>query len=171
MALPGAQHQLPPQGLPSISSITNGLPSAAAHLPPDQLSLSESTRDSGTWPQPHSKRKFSSIFEVLCFERSAVCTLSLTRSWARHATSLTTIRAPSSHAANITFYYAMLLALTATTYRQLGELSGSSSTYSTQPRRLTTAQLNLEHAPVRPCSAFSTLDWVTTTLHQPRLSP
>lgn len=49
------QHQL--QGLPSISSLTNGLPSSVQQLSPDQQSLTESTRDSGTWPQPQSKRK------------------------------------------------------------------------------------------------------------------
>ncbi|KXT06400.1 hypothetical protein AC578_6004 [Pseudocercospora eumusae] len=50
------QHQQHPQaqGLPSISSLTNGLPPSAP-ISPDQQSASDSTRDSGTWPQPQSK--------------------------------------------------------------------------------------------------------------------
>ncbi|EME88923.1 uncharacterized protein MYCFIDRAFT_86140 [Pseudocercospora fijiensis CIRAD86] len=49
------QHQHPQgQGLPSISSLTNGLPPSAP-ISPDQQSASDSTRDSGTWPQPQSK--------------------------------------------------------------------------------------------------------------------
>ncbi|KAK3655656.1 hypothetical protein LTR56_003305 [Elasticomyces elasticus] len=69
MALPTAQHHQPPQGLPSISSLTTGLPSSASRLPSDQHSLSESTRDSGTWPQPQSKRK--SFDHAALTERSA----------------------------------------------------------------------------------------------------
>ncbi|CAK1354415.1 Protein esc1 [Cercospora beticola] len=42
------------QGLPSISSLTNGLPKSAP-ISPDGQSLTDSTRDSGTWPQPQSK--------------------------------------------------------------------------------------------------------------------
>ncbi|KAF7193386.1 Protein esc1 [Pseudocercospora fuligena] len=51
-----AQQQQHPQGqgLPSISSLTNGLPPSAP-ISPDQQSASDSTRDSGTWPQPQSK--------------------------------------------------------------------------------------------------------------------
>jgi hypothetical protein len=44
---PQQQHQ----GLPSISSLTSNLPHGAP-ISPDQSSLAESTRDSGTWPQP-----------------------------------------------------------------------------------------------------------------------
>ncbi|CAK3959396.1 HLH transcription factor (Hpa3) like [Lecanosticta acicola] len=43
------------QGLPSISSLTNGLPPSAP-ISPDQQSATDSTRDSGTWPQPHSSK-------------------------------------------------------------------------------------------------------------------
>lgn len=49
---PSQKHQ---QGLPSISSLTNGLPPASQQLSPEQLSATDSTRDSGTWPQPQSK--------------------------------------------------------------------------------------------------------------------
>ena len=62
MATSNGENQRPPpqrqqsQGLPSISSLTNGLPAASQRVSSDQLSP-ESTRDSGTWPQPHSKRE------------------------------------------------------------------------------------------------------------------
>ncbi|KAI5369547.1 Putative myc-type, basic helix-loop-helix (bHLH) domain-containing protein [Septoria linicola] len=48
------QQQQHGQGLPSISSLTNGLPRTAP-ISPDGQSLTDSTRDSGTWPQPQSK--------------------------------------------------------------------------------------------------------------------
>jgi len=47
------QQQSNPQGLPSISSLTNGLPPSAP-ISPDQST--DSTRDSGTWPQPHNSK-------------------------------------------------------------------------------------------------------------------
>ena len=53
-ALPPKQHS---QGLPSISSLTNGLRPASQQLSPEQLSATDSTRDSGTWPQPHHQNK------------------------------------------------------------------------------------------------------------------
>ncbi|WPG97986.1 Protein esc1 [Acrodontium crateriforme] len=59
MAAPmsAASQQSGHQGLPSISSLTNGLPtSLSSHQrSPDRQSLNESSRDSGTWPQPQSK--------------------------------------------------------------------------------------------------------------------
>lgn len=56
------------QGLPSISSLTNGLP-ASQRPSTDQLSP-ESTRDSGTWPQPHSKRESPSPPQAIASTRS-----------------------------------------------------------------------------------------------------
>jgi hypothetical protein len=54
---PQQQHQ----GLPSISSLTSNLPHGAP-ISPDQSSLAESTRDSGTWPQPGpNKCKYSCV--------------------------------------------------------------------------------------------------------------
>lgn len=44
------------QGLPSITTLTNGL-RPSAPISPDQQSTSDTTRDSGTWPQPQNKRK------------------------------------------------------------------------------------------------------------------
>jgi hypothetical protein len=62
MAAPNsAQHET--QGLPSITSLTNGLP--RAQVSPDQQSLNESTRDSGTWPQPHISKRKSQFNEFL----------------------------------------------------------------------------------------------------------
>lgn len=47
------------QGLPSISSLTNGLPpsNAAQQYAHGDQAQGEHLRDSGTWPQPHSKRE------------------------------------------------------------------------------------------------------------------
>ncbi|EGP91464.1 unnamed protein product [Zymoseptoria tritici ST99CH_1A5] len=42
------------QGLPSITTLTNGL-RPSAPISPDQQSTSDTTRDSGTWPQPQNK--------------------------------------------------------------------------------------------------------------------
>lgn len=58
---PSTSHQ---QGLPSISSLTNGLPPSNA---PQQYAhgdqqQGEPLRDSGTWPQPHSKRECFACF-------------------------------------------------------------------------------------------------------------
>lgn len=53
------------QGLPSISSLTNGLPpstSAQQHQSHGDHSQGEHLRDSGTWPQPHSKRECFLLF-------------------------------------------------------------------------------------------------------------
>ncbi|KAI7240595.1 hypothetical protein KC330_g1164 [Hortaea werneckii] len=44
-----------PQGLPSISSLTNEFPRPLSQRSPDQHSLNDSTRDSGTWQPPQSK--------------------------------------------------------------------------------------------------------------------
>ena len=55
MASPSSNsHQ---QGLPSISSLTNGLPpsNAAQQYAHGDQAQGEHLRDSGTWPQPHSK--------------------------------------------------------------------------------------------------------------------
>jgi hypothetical protein len=57
MASPNSNsHQ---QGLPSISSLTNGLPpsNAAQQYSHGDQPQGEHLRDSGTWPQPHSKRE------------------------------------------------------------------------------------------------------------------
>lgn len=54
---PAIQLQQHSQGLPSITSLTNDLPKPAAPISPEGQSLTDSGRDSGTWPQPQSKRK------------------------------------------------------------------------------------------------------------------
>ncbi|RMY57350.1 hypothetical protein D0864_13517 [Hortaea werneckii] len=51
---PPTQHHHP-QGLPSISSLTNEFPRPSSQRSPDQHSLNDSTRDSGTWQPPQSK--------------------------------------------------------------------------------------------------------------------
>lgn len=61
-----SQYQQPPQpqhqGLPSISSLTNGLPPPSSQQrSPDQQSIADSTRDSGTWPQPNAQSKRKSF--------------------------------------------------------------------------------------------------------------
>ena len=53
------QQQQQQQGLPSISSLTNGLPSSKQQLSPGAQARSEQLRDSGTWLHPHSKRECS----------------------------------------------------------------------------------------------------------------
>ncbi|KAF2769533.1 hypothetical protein EJ03DRAFT_272173 [Teratosphaeria nubilosa] len=55
MAALNAAQQQETQGLPSITSLTNGLPRPGPKLSPEQQSVADSTRDSGTWPQPQSK--------------------------------------------------------------------------------------------------------------------
>ncbi|EMC93194.1 hypothetical protein BAUCODRAFT_75925 [Baudoinia panamericana UAMH 10762] len=60
MAAPLAQQHHSPSQLPSISSLTNGLPRMQSQLSPDQQSATEPLRpDSGTWPQPQSKNNSS----------------------------------------------------------------------------------------------------------------
>jgi len=56
------------QGLPSISSLTNGLPSSK-QLSPGAQARSEQLRDSGTWPHPHSKRECSFPFMLFACDR------------------------------------------------------------------------------------------------------
>jgi len=55
MASPATTQQSHGQGLPSISCLTNGLPGPPPKLSPEQSSLNEPSRDSGTWPPPQSK--------------------------------------------------------------------------------------------------------------------
>lgn len=60
MAAPTAEHpQQRPQGLPGINSLTNGIPppQQQQRLSTDQHVSPESTRDSGTWPQPHTSKR------------------------------------------------------------------------------------------------------------------
>lgn len=65
---PSTSHQ---QGLPSISSLTNGLPpsNAPGQYAHGDQQQGEPLRDSGTWPQPHSKRECSACFFLSeCFD-------------------------------------------------------------------------------------------------------
>lgn len=55
MASPAPQHHA--QGLPSISTLTDGLRPSSHRLSPEHVLQNEQLRDSGTWPQPNSKRK------------------------------------------------------------------------------------------------------------------
>jgi len=64
------------QGLPSISSLTNGLlpsNSSQQYAHGDQPQ-GEHLRDSGTWPQPHSKREFPLPFLFFLFRASPAVT-------------------------------------------------------------------------------------------------
>lgn len=55
---PGQRHS-PSQALPSISSLTNGLPPTSQPSPHSQMAQVQPSRDSGTWPHPPSKRMSS----------------------------------------------------------------------------------------------------------------
>ena len=63
--VPYRHQQQQQQGLPSITSLTNGLPPTSQQRSPTQLSATDSTRDSGNWPQVQSKRKSSHV--LYCF--------------------------------------------------------------------------------------------------------
>ncbi|GAB7342493.1 hypothetical protein MBLNU457_g0688t1 [Dothideomycetes sp. NU457] len=52
---PHHQQHSPNQTLPSISSLTNGLPPTSQPSPLGQHTQTLPSRDSGTWPNPHSK--------------------------------------------------------------------------------------------------------------------
>lgn len=58
MAAPATQQHMP-RGLPSISTLTDGLPQPMLqqHSPAVPRSSNDPPRDSGTWPDPNSKRK------------------------------------------------------------------------------------------------------------------
>lgn len=60
-SLSTGQQQQHTQGLPSITSLTNGLPKPAPISPDGQSLTDPVSRDSGTWPQPQSKRKLTTL--------------------------------------------------------------------------------------------------------------
>lgn len=71
MASPAITQQTHGQGLPSISSLTNGLPGQTMKLSPEQASLNEPSRDSGTWPPPQSKCKSAFLLLLSLVKRDS----------------------------------------------------------------------------------------------------
>jgi hypothetical protein len=82
MASPNSNsHQ---QGLPSISSLTNGLPpsNAAQQYSHGDQPQGEHLRDSGTWPQPHSKREcLLRLFPCVSFISAGLVVRQSSDSW------------------------------------------------------------------------------------------
>ncbi|KAK3713490.1 hypothetical protein LTR37_008448 [Vermiconidia calcicola] len=58
------QYRRHPQGLPSISSLTNGLPLSSQQHSPDQRSAVDSTRDSGSWQMQSKHTSANSGLQV-----------------------------------------------------------------------------------------------------------
>jgi len=141
----------PGQALPGIATLTNGIPNASTRLSPDRSSLAESTRDSGTWPQPQSKRKSCSS-EALLGERHE--SSSAQQRWRRD---------------EVIFFESIHMGVLLTAIiRQLRERPRSTSAHPSQPR-LTTSKLHPEHTTVCSHTHISTLGRLAATFHQPRV--